>query len=139
MKIDVFDGSIVFAGGEIRGATTRTEFLSSAIGKGAREQIANERDDWRQVAFDPEPGVAATLIFQGETLHQVYVALRIASDDAVSWTTAIERAGAVTGSPDGVGRRVEIALAGESRVDELALLQHDILEAIDARVVAFTL
>lgn len=90
MRIDVFDGSIVFASGTIRGATTRTEFLSSAIAKGAREQIANERDDWRQVAFDPEPGVAATLIFQGEKLHQVYMALRLASDDAGPWTTAIE-------------------------------------------------
>ena len=79
MKIDVSDGSIVFAGGTIRGSTRRTDFLRSAIGNGAREQIANEREDWRQVAFDPEPGVAATLIFQGEKLHQVYLALRTAA------------------------------------------------------------
>ncbi len=76
MKIDVSDGSIVFAGGTVSGSTQRTEFLRSAIGNGAREQIANEREDWRHVAIDPEPGVAATLIFQGEKLHQVFVALR---------------------------------------------------------------
>ncbi len=76
MRIDVSDGSIVFARGTIRGPTQRTEILRSAIGNGAREQIANEREDWRHVALDPEPGVAATLIFQGEKLHQVFVALR---------------------------------------------------------------
>lgn len=91
MRINVSDGSIVFAVGTIRGATQRTEFLRSAIGSGAREQIANEREDWRHVAFDPEPGVAATLIFQGEKLHQVFVALRTALDDAGPWTTATER------------------------------------------------
>ena len=91
MKIDVSDGSIVFAGGKVSGLTQRTEFLRSAIGNGAREQIANEREDWRQVALDPEPGVAATLIFQGEKLHQVYLALRTASDDAGPWTIATER------------------------------------------------
>jgi hypothetical protein len=91
MRIDVSDGSIVFAGGTIRGATQRTEFLRSAIGNGAREQIANEREDWRHVALDPEPGVAATLIFQGEKLHQVFVALRTTLDDTGPWTTATER------------------------------------------------
>ena len=84
MRIDVSDGSIVFAGGTIRGATQRTEFLRSAIGNGAREQIANEPEDWRHVAIDPEPGVAATLIFQGEKLHQVFVALRTTADDTRS-------------------------------------------------------
>ena len=91
MKIDASDGSIVFAGGTIGSSTQRSEFLRSAIGNGAREQIANEREDWRQVAFDPEPEVAATLIFQGETLHQVYLALRMASDDTGPWTIATER------------------------------------------------
>jgi hypothetical protein len=91
MRIDVSDGSIVFASGTIRSATRRTEFLRSPIGDGAREQIANEREDWRQVAFDPEPGIAATLIFQGEALHQIYLALRTASDDARPWTVATER------------------------------------------------
>ena len=91
MKIDVSDGSIVFAGGTIGSSTQRTEFLRSAFGNGAREQIANEREDWRHVAIDPEPGVAATLIFLGETLHQVYLALRTAADDAGQWTIATER------------------------------------------------
>ena len=91
MKIDVSDGSIVFACGTIRDATQRTEFLRSAIGNGAREQISNELQDWRQVAFDPEPGVAATLIFQGEKLRQVYLALRTTLDDAGPWTAATER------------------------------------------------
>ena len=91
MKIDVSDGSIVFARGTVGSSTQRTEFLRSAIGNGAREQISNEREDWRQVALDPEPGVAATLIFRGETLHQVYLALRTDSDDAGPWTIATER------------------------------------------------
>ena len=78
MRIDVADGSIAFAGGTIRGTTQRTEFLRSAMGGDAREQVSNEPEDWRQVAIDPEPGVAATLIFQGEKLHQVYLALRLA-------------------------------------------------------------
>ena len=91
MKIDVSDGSIAFAGGTICSATQRTEFLRSAIGNGAREQTSNELENWQQVAFDPEPGVAATLIFQGEKLHQVYLALRTTLDDAGPWTTATER------------------------------------------------
>jgi len=91
MKIDVSDGSIAFAGGTIRSATQRTDFLRSAIGKSAREQTSNELENWQQVAFDPEPGVAATLIFQGEKLHQVYLALRTTLDDAGPWTTATER------------------------------------------------
>ena len=90
MKIDVSDGSIVFAGGTIRSTTRRNDFLRSAIGSGAREQTANEREDWRQVAFDPESGVAATLIFQGERLHQVYLALRTSLDDTGPWTIATE-------------------------------------------------
>ncbi|HEY8265421.1 MAG TPA: hypothetical protein VIG03_02520 [Steroidobacteraceae bacterium] len=91
MKIDVSDGSIVFAGGKISGLTQRSEFLRSAFGNAAREQIANEPEDWRHVAIDPEPGVAATLIFQGEKLHQVFVALRTTSDDTGPWTIGIER------------------------------------------------
>ena len=91
MKIDVSDGSIVFARGTVGSSTQRTEFLRSAIGNGAREQIANEPEDWRHVAIDPEPGVAATLIFQGEKLHQVFVALRTTSDDTGPWTIATER------------------------------------------------
>ena len=91
MKIDVSDGSMVFAGGTIGSSTQRTEFLRSAFGNGAREQIANEPEDWRHVAIDPEPGVAATLIFHGEKLHQVFVALRTALDDTGPWTIATER------------------------------------------------
>lgn len=90
MKIGVFDGSISFAFGTIEKSGDRTDFLRSPLGGAAKEQVVNPVEDWRHITVRPEPGVAATLIYQGERLHQVFVAMTMPSDDSNEWTADSE-------------------------------------------------
>ena len=89
MKIDVSNGSIVFKSGEILREVDRASLLRSAIG-GATEELVNAREDWWHVSIDPDPEVAATLIFRGEQLHQVFLSMKLPSEDIEQWTTAKE-------------------------------------------------
>jgi hypothetical protein len=90
MKIGVSDGTIVFEAGTIASGVTRTQFLQTALGRNAKEELVNPKGQWRHVAIDPEPGIAATLIFQDERLHQVFIAMRIPTDEAGEWTMELE-------------------------------------------------
>lgn len=90
MKIGVFDGSISFGVGTILRGEDRSSFLGSAIGNGAMEEVVNPGEDWRHVTVTPEPGVIATLIYQGERLHKVFVAMAVPSDIGGDWTVESE-------------------------------------------------
>jgi hypothetical protein len=86
MKIDASDGTIGFDAGLIASGVTRTQFLQTALGKNAKEELVNPQGQWRHIAIDPEPGIAVTLIFQDERLHQAFIAMRISTDATGEWT-----------------------------------------------------
>jgi hypothetical protein len=90
MKIDVSNGSIAFKSGEIQRAVDRASLLSSAIGKDATEELVNAREDWWHISIDPDVEVGAILIFRGEQLHQVFLSMKLQSDDRQQWSTARE-------------------------------------------------
>lgn len=89
MKFGITDGSLVFAAGTIERTTHRESFLASEIGRDAKMELVNE--GWRQANIRPEPGIAATLVFKGDRLHQVWVLMEIPSDETGEWTMEIER------------------------------------------------
>ncbi len=88
MKIGVFDGSLSFSMGTIQRNQDRQSFLRTPIGITAKERLVNE--DWRHVSIRPEPGIASTLIYKGDLLHQVLVLMEIPSDNTDEWTAERE-------------------------------------------------
>lgn len=90
MKISVFDGSISYASGTIRPRQNRSSFLATPLGRTGTEELVNPQGDWRHVAISPEPGFGATLIYQGERLHQVLVAMDMPADRTDIWTREFE-------------------------------------------------
>jgi hypothetical protein len=90
MKIGIFDGSINFDSGSIQPKQDRTSFLTTRLGQMGKEEVVNEKEDWRHIGLMPEPGIGATLIFQGERLHQVFVDLTMPADGTNDWTEANE-------------------------------------------------
>jgi hypothetical protein len=90
MKIDTSDGSVSFSAGSIRRAESRTHFLESSLGQGAEERVTNVEQQWRHITVRPEAGVAATLVFKNDCLHQIYLLMAIPSDDSNEWTATLE-------------------------------------------------
>ena len=89
MKIGVTDGSIAFKLGIVKRSQDRKDFLSTSLGKLARPELVNE--EWWHLHIRPESGIAATVIYRGDRLHQVYVLMNISSDkDPNGWTEAHE-------------------------------------------------
>ncbi len=88
MKIGVFDGTVSFASGEIKRTCDREQFLQSAIGAQSQEGLHNEA--WRHYDISPEPGIAGTALFNGETLHSVFLMILIPSDETDDWTIELE-------------------------------------------------
>jgi hypothetical protein len=86
MKFGIFDGSISFEHGTLKRDTDRAAFLASALGREPRRnRLVNK--EWWHITVDPEPGVAANVLFRGDRLHQVYVLMTIPSDkDKDGWT-----------------------------------------------------
>jgi hypothetical protein len=88
MKIGVFDGSVRFDSGEIRRTFDRSQFLQSSLGKAATEKSSN--GDWQHYRIAPEPGLAGSVLFQGERIDRIFISMRIPSDDAGLWTEELE-------------------------------------------------
>lgn len=88
MLISVFDGSISYAACTIQRHTDRISFLATEIGRTAAVEHVNE--DWRRVNIRPEPGIAATLLFDGDRLHQVWILMATATDETDEWTAENE-------------------------------------------------
>ena len=68
----------------------RTRFRASVLGSTSVESVVNPREDGLYLTFYAEPGVAGTLIYQGERLHQVFVAMKLPSEGTGDWSIAIE-------------------------------------------------
>jgi hypothetical protein len=90
MKIGVFDGSIVFASGTIHRGQDRSNFLATQLGRTATEELVNPAGDWRHISLAPESGLGATLIYQGERLHQVLIAMDMPPERTDIWTREYE-------------------------------------------------
>jgi len=84
VKISVFDGSISFAAGTIQRQVDRSSFLATDLGRSAEVEHVNE--DWRRVNIRPEAGIATTLLFDGDRLHQVWVLMAMPTDETDEWT-----------------------------------------------------
>lgn len=48
-------------------------------------------EGWVNYDIDPEPGVAGTVMFKNDRLQQVFLLLRIRTDDASQWTAELEQ------------------------------------------------
>jgi hypothetical protein len=88
MKIHTTDGSIEFAHGAIGSKTTRASFLASPLGR--RATLVVENAPFATYRFAPEPGVGATLLFDGERLKNFAWAVSMPNEDVSSWTQESE-------------------------------------------------
>jgi hypothetical protein len=88
MRIDIFDGTVEFERGAITRCAERVQFLESAIGQAAKASVVNE--GWLHYDIDPEEGVAGTVIFKGDAIDRIFLAMSIPSDQSQQWTVEIE-------------------------------------------------
>jgi hypothetical protein len=84
MKINVTDGSITFERGAIQAGTNRSRFLDTPLGREAVNDFVNE--SWRHYRIEPEPGIVASIYFNGECMDRVFLLMTIPSDDSNEWT-----------------------------------------------------
>lgn len=84
MKIDTADGSLSFDRGSVRRGQSRGEFLATALGSSASQELVNE--EWWHLRVEPEPGFHADVLFRGDRLWQVYVLMDIVPDGLDEWT-----------------------------------------------------
>lgn len=89
MKIQVFDGSVAFAEGAISRRMDKPTFLRSRIGTTSKVMLVN--GPWSTYKIDPEPGVAGSITFENDRLHQLSLMLRLPSDDTGGWSDKAER------------------------------------------------
>lgn len=85
MKIGVTDGSVAFELGAVERGLGRKEFLATSLGSLAQPELINE--EWWHLHVKPEPGVAANVLYRGDSLYEIHVLLSIPSDsDPNGWT-----------------------------------------------------
>ncbi|MEX2148634.1 MAG: hypothetical protein WD793_00325 [Steroidobacteraceae bacterium] len=88
MKIDVTNGSIVFAKGTISAGQLRPDFLRSSLG-----QISNQRvmgGNWTHQDLEPEKGIHCSASFDDDRLDHVFILMNHPSDEADKLNEAIE-------------------------------------------------
>lgn len=88
MKIDVVNGTISFASGEITRRVRKDAFLATQLGGTAKVGLVG--NDWTHLEIRPEDGMASTLLFKGERLDRVFVMMLIPSDDLDQWSEELE-------------------------------------------------
>jgi hypothetical protein len=88
MRIDPASGSVEFRDGSIKPSMNLAVFLATDLGRSAKVSFSNDR--WQHFQFDPEPGVAGTILFEGSVLDRVFLAMTMPSDDSGEWSEAVE-------------------------------------------------
>jgi len=88
VRINIFDGTISFERGSIRRSIGMAQFLESPIGRSAEESLVNE--NWRHYGIEPEAGVAGTVLFNGNEIDRIFLAMRMDTDDSDEWTVERE-------------------------------------------------
>ena len=90
MKIDTADGSLSFDRGSVRRGQSRGEFLATALGSSASQELVNE--EWWHLRVEPEPGFHADVLFRGDRLWQVYYGRGLVETDAAGECPEFEEA-----------------------------------------------
>ncbi len=88
MHILASDGSVEFALGIVTKATDKSSFLASSLGRGAMVVVENGPFVTYRVA--PEPGVGATLLFNGERLENIAWAFSMPGETEDEWSEESE-------------------------------------------------
>lgn len=88
MHILASDGSVEFALGKVTSATDKQSFLASSLGLVAIVAVENGPFVTYRVA--PEPGVGATLLFNGERLENVAWAFTMPDEAEGDWSEESE-------------------------------------------------
>lgn len=88
MKIRTSDGTVVFAIGDVSRNTSKASFLASALGRGAETAVENA--PYVTYRIRPEPGIGATLLFEGQELRNVGWAIVMPGEDDGDWSVESE-------------------------------------------------
>lgn len=89
MKIQIVDGSVTFSDSTIIRHMDRQAFLQSRIGKSSKEVVVN--GPWVTYNFIPEAGFACNATFKDDRLRQVFLLMRMPTDDTSQWTAELEQ------------------------------------------------
>lgn len=89
MKIHPDSGVIEFPRGTIAPTTSLARFLASKVGESAKNTLTiAERKQFR---LEPEPDIGATVLFDGDAIDRVLIAMKVPSDAANDWSERVER------------------------------------------------
>jgi hypothetical protein len=88
MRIDPASGSIAFQVGSLEPSMKLDRFLVCDLGRSAKNSFAQE--SWQHFQFDPEPGIAGTVLFDDGVLDRVFLAMEMPSDESGEWSELVE-------------------------------------------------
>ena len=88
LKIHSDSGVIEFPGGTIAPKTDLASFLTSKVGKSAKSTLTNA--ERKQFALEPEQDIGATILFDGDSIDRVLIAMKVPSDAEDAWSERIE-------------------------------------------------
>lgn len=88
MKVHRIGGILEFGQGSIEPCTDRLSFLSSALGRSAEILVQNEPH--ATYRFRPEPGVAATVHFEGVKLRTISWQFELPPEKEAIWSVEHE-------------------------------------------------
>lgn len=84
MRIDIFRGSISFARGDIERTLDMAQFLETPIGRASTKGLVNDR--WTHFNIDPEDGILGTVIFEGQTIDRIFLAMTLENESSDDWS-----------------------------------------------------
>jgi hypothetical protein len=88
MKVHMLAGRVEFRRGSVDPDMSRQAFLASGLGKDAEVFLANE--PYMTYRIRPEPGVTATVSFNGPKLESVSWLFDLPPDKEKEWTEGLE-------------------------------------------------
>ena len=89
MKIHPDSGVIEFPGGTIGPTTSLARFLASQVGESSKGTLTNAQR--KHFGLEPEPDIGATVLFDGDTIDRVLIAMKVPSDAANDWSERVEQ------------------------------------------------
>ena len=89
MKIHPGSGAIEFHGGTIAPTTNLARFLASQLGTSAKSTLTNAQ--WKQYGVQPEPHIGVTVLFNGDAIDRILIAMKVPSDAADEWSERVEQ------------------------------------------------
>ena len=88
MRIDVSNGTVLFERGTISPKSPRPSLLDDASALTMKESFVN--GNWRHYEFDPETGIAGTVIFEGDSIDRIFLSIKRPDKNAESWSVELE-------------------------------------------------